>query len=108
MSLWDELKAIPVKERTVNVAGKELLVREPMQIEKHEMMERSQTAGKLDNAKLEGEVLATCVYDPQTREKLQPKASEWNLPSHIVGPLVAACIDVCGFDNTEVQVLEKK
>lgn len=108
MSLLEKLKAHKPKEKTVTVEGDDYLVVGLGRVRKNALLNDSQLKGKLDGATLESNLLAACVCDPSTREPLMPLPGEWDIPSHIAAPLVAACIEVLGLDSDESKVLEKK
>lgn len=108
MSLREKLKAAKPREKRLTLDGDEYLVRGLSRVRKNELVEKCQAKGKLNNTLLEATLLSECVYDPADGKLVMDDPSDWDVPSHIAGPLVKACIDVCGFDDSEASVLEKK
>lgn len=108
MSLRDKLKAYKPRETTVEIDGDAFLVRGLGRIRKNELVDKCSAKGKLDNEKLESMLLAECVCDPATGELVMSDPADWDVPSHVSGPLVKAVLEVCGFDNDEARQLEKK
>lgn len=107
---FDALKNIPVAEKSVELAGQKLVVIGLTRSRKAEITAdcTSRKTGRIDNALLESKYLACCVCDSTTREPIQPDFREWNLSSHVVAPLVAACVEVNGLDEEEATALLKK
>lgn len=108
MSLKAKIKAAKPREKQVVIDGDTLTVKGLSRVAKNELVNKCSKAGKIDNDRLESALLAACVYDPADDTLLIPDPSEWDVPSHIAGPLVKACIEVCGFDDEEAKALEKK
>ena len=108
MSLKEKLKSAKVMTEHVVIDGDEYLVRGLSRIRKNELVEKNSPKGRLDTAAFEGAVLAECVLDPATSEPVMPDPADWDIPSHVAGPLVKACLKVCGFDEGEARQLEKK
>ena len=108
MSLRDKLKAAKPLEKTVEIDGDIFLVRGLSRIRKNELASKCTVKGTLDNEKLEACLLAECVCDPATGELVMSEPTDWDVPAHIAGPLVKACIECCGFDRDEAKQLEKK
>lgn len=101
MGLRERLLQKPFKEVVVDVDGDQFLVRSIMRVAKNEIVSAcTDKNGKMDNARFEGEILAACVLDPETKKPVL-SAVEWDLPSYITGPLVDAACDVCGFSDRE-------
>lgn len=103
MSLREKLKQAKSKEITVEIDGDSYLVCGLTRTAKNKLAQSatpSGNGGKMDVDMFEAMMLAACVYDPTDGELLLSEPSEWdNVPSHITGPLVAACTDVCGFEE---------
>jgi len=109
MSLKERIKQAKPREKQLVIDGDTVVVRGLSRIRKNELVNRCQKAGKLDNDKLEAALLSECVVDPADNSLLMPEPSDWDsVPSHIAGPLIKACIEVCGFDDDEAKQLEKK
>jgi hypothetical protein len=108
MSLKHKIKSAKPRETTVVIDGDAFLVRGVGRIQKNELVAKSQNKGSLNNANLEANLLAACVLDPVTFEQVMADPADWDVPSHIAGPLVRACIEVCGFDDDEAKQIEKK
>jgi hypothetical protein len=110
MSLWDKLKAAKPKEATVDIDDDtQLLIIGLSRVAKTSMVaECTKRNGKIDNAALESKLLAACVHDPETREKVQPDPREWDVAAHISGPCIAAAMQCCGFDDEELEAMIKK
>lgn len=101
MTLRDKLKARKPKEITLNLDGEKVIVRGIPRSLKNQIAARCEVKGKLDNQKLEAELLAACVIDPETNAPAMPDLNDWDIPADVAGPLVAACIEVCGLDSSE-------
>ena len=108
MSLKDKLKAAKPRIKPVTIDGDTFSVVGLGRIQKNDIVSKSQKNGKIDNENLEALLLAACVCDPASGNPLMPDPAEWDVPSHIAGPLVKACIEVCGFDDDEASQLAKK
>lgn len=108
MSLRDKLKAKTVKTKTVTIDGDEYLVKGLSRVAKNELVNNSMDGKKMNNARFEASLLAACVCDPSTGEPVMPDAKDWDIPSHIAGPLVAEVMKVCGFGDDEVSEYQKK
>ena len=104
----DKIKSAKPRETIVVIDGDSFLVCGVGRIQKNELVARSQVKGALNNASLEANLLAACVLDPATFEPVMSDPADWDVPSHIAGPLVRACIEVCGFDDDEAKQIEKK
>lgn len=102
MSLRKKLKQAKSKEITVEIDGDSYLVRGLTRTAKNKLAQSATPidGGKMDVDSFEAMMLAACVYDPADGELLISEPREWDdVPSHITGPLVAACTDVCGFEE---------
>lgn len=108
MSLKAKIKSAKPREKQVVVDGDTVLVRGLTRVRKNELVNKCQKAGKMDSDKLEAALLSECVFDPSDNTLLMSDPNDWDVPSHIAGPLVKACIEVCGFDDDEARQLEKK
>jgi len=109
MSLREKLKAAKPREKRLTLDGDKYLVRGLSRVRKNELVEKCQAKGKLNNALLEATLLSECVYDPADGKLVMSDPNDWDVPSHIAGPLIKACIEVCGFDDSdEAAALEKK
>ena len=108
MSLKAKIKSAKPREKQVVIDGDTLTVRGLSRVAKNELVNKCTKVGKIDNDKLESLLLASCVYDPSDDTLLMPDPADWDVPSHVAGPLVKACIEVCGFDDEEAKALEKK
>lgn len=105
--LAEKLKSLKPEEMRVAIDGDIFLVVGIGRIQKNKLLASCQRNGKLDPALLEGNLLAECVRDPETREQVMPNPNDWDLPSHVVSPLVSACIKVCGLDADETKEMGK-
>lgn len=83
------------------------LVRGIGRVAKNQLVERCSNpkTGKLNTPQFEGELLSACVLDPETQESLLPP-DEWEVPADVSGPLVDACMRVCGFSKAEQEELK--
>lgn len=107
MSLGEKLRSKQNKVVEVVVDGETCLVRGLGRIAKNELLESCHDGKNLDARKLEAGILAACVCDPETNEPALPNPEDWDLPSHISGPLVEACMKVCGFGADEIETATK-
>lgn len=108
MSLRDKLKAYKPRETQVEIDGDVFLVRGLGRVRKNELVDKCSSKGNLNNEKLEAMLLAECVFDPSSGELVMSDPADWDVPSHVSGPLVKAVLEVCGFDSDEARQLEKK
>lgn len=108
MSLRDKLKSRKPKQVELDIDGDKVIVRGLGRVRKNQMFAECQVKGKLDSALLESKMLAECVIDPQTDEPVMPDVADWDLPADVVGPMIAACIDVNNLDVDEVAEYRKK
>jgi hypothetical protein len=105
MTLAERIKKKTVLERQVEVEGEAFLVRGLSRLDRSRQFAASTKAksGTLDIAKLEANLLAVCVLDPETRQPVFATAAEWDsVASHITAPLVEAVKKVCGLDNEDL------
>lgn len=105
MSLADRLKARNCKSELVEVDGEKFLLQGITRRERGELQAkcREKSSGRLDSHRLEGELLARCVYDPETEERVFQSHSGWDqVPAEITGPLISGLMQRNGFDNDEL------
>lgn len=108
MSLKEKLQAAKPREVTVNIEGDEFLVIGVSRSAKNKIVEQcTDDNGKMDVSQFEATILAACVCDPQTRVPVMPEPLEWDVPSHIAGPLVEASMNCCGFSKEEKDKAKK-
>ena len=105
--LAEKLKQLKPEQVVVTIDGTNFLVVSPGRIAKNQLLAASQKGNKIDPVLMEANLLAECVRDPETGEKVMPDVNDWDLPSNVVAPLVAACIKVCGLDSDEVKQMGK-
>lgn len=106
--IFEKLKAAAQSERTVELEGETIVVKGLKRSERNRIQTEATSArGKLNGVLFEAMLLAACCYD-KAGEYIQPDYRDWDLQSHITGPLVAAVVEVNGLDDEEVKALVKK
>ena len=109
MTIWKRIKESKPKSVDVEVDGESLHIRGMTRAEKNALVAGCTIKNKLDNDLLEAKVLAFCVCDPETKEPIQIDHREWDdVPAAFAGPLVNACIPLCGFDDSELTRKQEK
>lgn len=106
MSLLERLKAKQIKTETVSLDGETVKVVGMSKSERGEVFAACRNRkGKLDNEKLEGLMLARCLRDPETGERIATD-DQWkefdSMPAHVTAPAVASVMRVCGLDQQDL------
>lgn len=105
MSLRERLKSGVALEVIVTINSERFLVRGITRSKRSEIFAAHNKNGKIDSHKLEGVLLSTCVFDPETQQPVfsVEEWKEWDsVASGITGPLFAEVMRVNGIDNDDV------